>query len=158
MLFGPYCQWGICILHQTMPEMGVWGRRVKLHLGLKSLPMCLRPFPCLKNVQLSFQEEAIFLVREKVAGGTSIKEMSSCNEQRRTGRRPRCIRQSITKKMEGWKAINSASAQPGWDDEGPKSGPLLFPAKASEAGIAQRRRREGRDPHQKFMIRVPCCT
>ena len=87
-------------------------------------------------MQLSFQEDAIFLVREKVAGGTSIKEMSSCNEQGRTGRRPRCIRQSITKKMEGWKAINSASAQPGWDDEGPKSGPLLF-AKASEAGIAQ---------------------
>ena len=87
-------------------------------------------------MQLSFQEDAIFLVREKVAGGTSIKEMSSCNEQGRTGRRPRCIRQSITKKMEGWKAINSASAQPGWVDGGPKSGPLLF-AKASEAGGAQ---------------------
>ena len=87
-------------------------------------------------MQLSFQEDAIFLVREKVAGGTSIKEISSCTEQGRTGRRPRCIRQSITKKMEGWKAINSASAQPGWVDGGPKSGPLLF-AKASEAGIAQ---------------------
>ena len=62
--------------------------------------------------------------------------MSSCNEQGRTGRRPRCIRQSITKKMEGWKAINSASARPGWVDGGPKSGPLLF-AKASEAGGAQ---------------------